>query len=110
MLSSHRMSLVSCGLVLAFMVAAPALSAHAKADVPRGGTQQLLDDGAKIVKGEGICTACHGPDAKGLKGMGANLTDDQGLHSKGSYPEIVKQIQKGVPGNVSTTKMVMPPK
>jgi len=76
---------------------------------PPGVTAAQVEEGGKIFKGKGICFSCHGQDAKGVKGLGADLTDRQWIHSKGSYEEIVAQIKKGVPAAESTTKLVMPP-
>jgi mono/diheme cytochrome c family protein len=70
----------------------------------------MIKEGQGIFQGAGLCTACHGPDAKGLPNLGANLTDTEWLHSKGTYPDIVKQITTGVTADKSTSGTVMPPK
>lgn len=103
------MSFTRLALSLAAFAITPALQAQQSA-LPAGLTEEMIADGAKVFRGPGLCIACHGNDGKGMKGLGANLADDQWLHSKGSYEEIVKQILDGVPGNVSTTKVVMPPR
>jgi mono/diheme cytochrome c family protein len=80
------------------------------ASLPPGVTPQMIKEGSGIFQGAGLCMACHGSDAKGLPGLGANLTDTEWLHSKGTYDDIVKQIMTGVPADKSTTGTVMPPK
>lgn len=78
--------------------------------LPAGVTPQLIKEGQGIFQGAGLCSACHGADAKGIPSLGANLTDTEWLHSKGTYDEIVKQIMTGVAADKSTTGTVMPPK
>jgi cbb3-type cytochrome c oxidase subunit III len=70
----------------------------------------MVEEGTKLFSGAGICFACHGADAKGVQGMGANLTDDKWLHSDGSFEAIVRQILQGVPADKSTTGVAMPAK
>lgn len=41
------------------------------------------------------CQACHGPDGKGGT-VAPDLTDEDWLHSDGSYGAIYKQIETGV--------------
>ena len=57
------------------------------------------------------CTACHGPDGKGLPGLGKDLTISP--FAKGlSDPELILFITKGRPATdpANTTKVEMPPK
>jgi mono/diheme cytochrome c family protein len=42
--------------------------------------------------------------------VGPNLTDAEWIHSKGSYDEIVAQINKGVPKEEAKSGILMPPK
>jgi mono/diheme cytochrome c family protein len=70
----------------------------------------MVSQGASLFRGQGICTACHGPDAKGIANLGANLTDAQWLHCDGSYDGILQAIRAGVSADKSTTGAVMPPK
>jgi disulfide bond formation protein DsbB len=89
--------------------AAPEAAAAVPAgELPAGVTQAMLDEGNTIFHGAGLCATCHGPDAKGVQGLGANLTDSTWLHSDGSYDAVVKQVTEGVPANVSTTGTAMP--
>lgn len=97
------------------MVAVLALAGAARAQaapgaLPPGVTAQMVKEGETLFKGAGLCSACHGPDAKGVPSLGANLTDAEWVHSKGGYDEIVKQIMTGVTADKSKTGVVMPPK
>lgn len=83
-------------------------TAAAAQGLPEGVTQAMVDKGKEIYAKQGLCYACHGQEGKGL--VGPNLTDDVWLHSKGTYPEIVAQIIKGVPKEESKSGVPMPPK
>lgn len=97
--------------VLVAALAVPvAAAAQAKDSLPPGVTSAMLKEGKTLFAGAGICAACHGTDAKGMPGMGANLTDNKWLHSDGSYDAIVKQIMTGVSSSESTSGAAMPPK
>jgi len=100
--------LLSVWLVAGLLPAAA--QAQQRDSLPPGVTPQMVAQGEQLFKGPGLCTACHGPDGKGIPNLGPDLTDKQWLHSKGTYQEIVKQIMEGVPANKSTTGLVMPPK
>jgi mono/diheme cytochrome c family protein len=101
--STASLALVALGL----LVAAPAARAQ---DLPEGVTQEMIEQGKTVFTGVGICTACHGPEGKGLPNLGANLTDDEWLHSDGSYQGIIATIEAGVSSDESSTGTVMPPK
>jgi mono/diheme cytochrome c family protein len=73
-------------------------------------TKQMIEEGASLYKGQGLCAACHGSTAKGIPNLGADLTDDEWLHSDGSLDGIVKSILAGVSPDKSSTGSVMPPK
>lgn len=89
----------------------PAAAAAQQADsLPAGVTRDLLAEGKKVFAGAGLCAACHGPEGKGVSGLGANLADAAWAHSDGSFEAIVKQILQGVAANKSTTGVAMPPK
>ena len=77
---------------------------------PSGFTPAAITEGDNRVDGPGRCMACHGQDAKGMPNMGADLTDQKWLHSKGTYDDIVKQVMTGVSAKESTNGTVMPPK
>jgi mono/diheme cytochrome c family protein len=69
---------------------------------------ELVAKGDALFHGSGNCYACHGSKGEGL--VGPNLTDAEWIHSKGSYDEIVAQIEKGVPKEGSKSGIAMPPK
>jgi mono/diheme cytochrome c family protein len=64
--------------------------------LPEGVTAEMVDAGAAAWPTQ-VCVACHGPDSKGMPGLGANLTDGTWLHSDGSFEAIENQIRTGVP-------------
>lgn len=94
-------------LVVAVLALPPALAAQ---DLPKGVTQQMVSDGAKVFSGAGICMACHGPEGKGIPNLGADLSDEEWLQSDGTYEGILKTIMTGVPADKSSSGAVMPPK
>jgi disulfide bond formation protein DsbB len=59
----------------------------------------------------GTCSACHGPDAKGVTGLGKDLTKSE-FAMKLSDADFVLFITKGRPSSdpLNTTKVDMPPR
>ncbi len=55
-----------------------------------------------------VCFGCHGADAKGTPGVGADLTTGRWLHGDGSYAFILRIIETGVP-QPKVAKVGMPP-
>jgi mono/diheme cytochrome c family protein len=98
--------LVPVGLLL---LAAP-LAAQGTDSLPAGVTTSAIADGKKVFAGPGLCSACHGPAAKGITGLGPNLTDAEWLHSDGSFEALVTQITAGVPASKSKSGVAMPAK
>ena len=96
--------------VLAVAATATPVLAQVPDSLPAGVTAAMIQQGKTLFHGQGICATCHGQDAKGLPGLGVNLTDKEWLHSDGSYDAIVKQIETGVPAGQSKSGIVMPPK
>lgn len=78
--------------------------------LPDGVTASMVEEGKSIFAGPGICVTCHGRDATGVPNLGSNLTDEEWIHSDGSYEGIVQTIMDGVPANASTVGLPMPPK
>lgn len=76
--------------------------------LPPGVTPELVSEGARLFRGQGLCVACHG--AAGAGTIGPSLADSVWLHSTGSYDELVRQITTGVTAKESTSGVVMPPK
>ena len=58
--------------------------------------------------GGGICFTCHGPDARGIRGLGPDLTDGKWLHGDGSYTFIVGLVEKGVPKPKESAAPMLP--
>jgi mono/diheme cytochrome c family protein len=86
----------------------PALSAQQASALPEGVTPAMIEEGAKLFKGAGLCAACHGVSATG--GVGPSLVDTVWLHSKGTFEEIARQITAGVPQAQAKGGMMMPPR
>ncbi len=59
----------------------------------------------------GSCAACHGPDAKGLPGLGKDLTASEFVKGL-SDSELLEFVKKGRPASdpANTTGVDMPPK
>ncbi|KPJ88015.1 MAG: hypothetical protein AMS18_13905 [Gemmatimonas sp. SG8_17] len=70
-------------------------AAVAQTELPSGVTDAMVAEGGTIFKGAGICFTCHGQDAKGVPGLGADLTDSEWTHSDGSYEKILATIMAG---------------
>lgn len=100
---------LALALMAPFALAAAAPVA-AQEDMPDGVTTQMVESGGKLFRGNGLCHACHGQQGKGMPGLGANLTDDEWLHSDGSMDGILKTITNGVPGDKSSVGVSMPAK
>ncbi|MFQ5571535.1 MAG: c-type cytochrome [Rhodothermales bacterium] len=81
---------------------------EARVSLPPGVTQALVKRGHRVFEGAGKCATCHGANAAGR--IGPDLTDASWLHAKGSYLDIVSQIQNGVSLERSTRGVPMPPK
>jgi len=71
----------------------------------------LVARGDSVFKGKlggAICTTCHGQNAKGMPGMGPDLTDAKWLHGDGSLKFIETIVRTGVT-KAKESPMVMPP-
>ena len=72
-------------------------------------------DVATLERGESLfgifCTACHGPDAKGLPGLGLNLTTSEFVKTSDDA-ELIKFVIQGraVDHPDNTTGKAMPPR
>lgn len=71
--------------------------------------QQIGPTSAELYKS--TCSACHGPDARGLPGLGKNLTTSEFVDTS-SLDEMVTFLQKGreVGHPLNTTGIAMPPR
>jgi cbb3-type cytochrome c oxidase subunit III len=92
-------------IALAAILAPTALGAQT---LPEGVTPPMIETGAKLFRGQGLCAACHGPDGKGV--VGPNLTDTLWLHGTGGYEEIIRLITDGVPQDRAKSGTMMPPR
>ena len=81
-----------------------------KQEMPEGVTKEMIAQGKTVYAGAGICSSCHGPAGKGIPSLGADLTDDEWLHSDGSYEGIVKTVMEGVTAQASSSGVPMPAK
>jgi mono/diheme cytochrome c family protein len=77
---------------------------------PAGITDAMVQEGAQIYAGAGICAACHGADATGA--IGPDLTDAEWLIGDGEFEQLVDQILEGVSAAEATNSLgaIMPPK
>jgi mono/diheme cytochrome c family protein len=65
--------------------------------VPAGVTAATIAEGKTLFETQANnCSRCHGMDAKGAT-RGPNLSDTTWLQIDGSYPEIARIINEGVP-------------
>lgn len=93
---------------------APAAAAPAEAAAPAQAqpVAALAGDAANGQKVYGIlCIACHGPEAKGVQGLGKDLTTSTFVAEK-TDPELVDFIKVGRDPSdpLNTTGVAMPPK
>ena len=59
--------------------------------------------------GGALCYVCHGPNGKGVAGIGPNLTDKEWLNADGSIASIEKVVTEGV-AKPKKLPAPMPPK
>lgn len=85
-------------------------STAAAQETPAEVTPEAVAQGESLFKGAGLCSACHGASGKGIPNLGADLTDDEWLHSDGSFAGILQSINEGVSSDKSSSGTVMPPK
>ena len=97
-------------LVMALSLSASAVSAQAGSDLPEGVTPVMVSTGETLYKSIGLCFACHGPDARGVPGVGVNLTDDEWLHVDATFEGLVQRILDGVGPDLTESGLIMLPK
>jgi len=99
------------GLYVGLRDRSPAPPAEPPAPAPVAPTPQatltVADGKALYMK---TCPACHGPDARGLPGLGKDMTTSEFIPSK-SDAELVEFIKKGraIDDPLNTTGVPMPP-
>jgi mono/diheme cytochrome c family protein len=80
-------------------MASPAPATNKASAMPAGVTAASIADGKTLYEAPSSnCSRCHGPEAKGTN-RAPNLTDSTWVHIDGSYPEIVRIINAGVPAS-----------
>ena len=105
---AKTLSIVALFPLFALLLSSGTAAAQAGAGtLPAGVTEKMISDGGNVFKGSGLCFACHGPEAKGIPGLGADLTDPEWIHMDGSYEKIVELITAGT---ASAAGVAMPPK
>lgn len=77
-------------------------------ELPEGVTMAMVDEGKTVFEGTGICASCHGPSGEGIPNLGGDLTDDEWLHSDGSFEGIVETVMNGVTAEASSSGVPMP--
>jgi len=106
------MRVLRAGLLVSSILALLPGAVAGQAPLPEGVTEEMIARGEEIFLGEGACHICHGQDATGARGVGADLTDEEWFHSDGSYEAIVEQILRGVTSEEARNDFgaMMPPK
>ncbi len=94
--------------VVAVAITAPAAAQTAFPGGLPPVTPALIARGDTVYHGPGNCYACHGTKGEGL--VGPNLTDAEWIHSKGSYEEIVAQVNSGIAKEQAKSGIPMPAK
>ncbi len=90
--------------------AAASQAEEQQVELPEGVTMEMVNQGKEIYSGAGLCYTCHGAMGEGVPNLGADLTDDEWLHSDGSFEGIVTIVIDGVDTSASSTGTPMPPK
>lgn len=102
-----------CGaaaLVAVFLLAGGATPAPAGAqELPDGVTQEAVDRGRSLFRGDGFCYNCHGRNGRGIPNLGSDLSDDAWIYLDGSLEGLMTVIRDGVAAEESTTGIPMPP-
>jgi len=103
MTSRLRIRLEAATLTIAALIAGMTLVGPAAAQGPsaasQGADKALITQGENIFKGKaagGLCWTCHGLDAKGMKGLGPDLTDKTWLHGDGSVDFVKTTVKTGI--------------
>jgi mono/diheme cytochrome c family protein len=108
-------SLAGAAIALALVLLPSTRQAQAPTVTPAGARDTVwkatLLLGEKIFKGvaaHGLCFTCHGANAKGIPGLGPDLTDTVWLHGDGSVAFIKALVKAGVP-KAKKSPATMPP-
>jgi cytochrome c5 len=109
-----RASLLPLGFVAALALSGcPGPAAPPQASAPRAPLKtkpvKVGPSGADLYKSS--CSACHGPDAKGVPNIGKDLVNGEFCRTQ-SEDQLLAFIKKGRASDdpLNTTKVAMPPK
>lgn len=104
-MKKNLLAVLTLFLLAAVLVAACGSSTPAPTPTPRGDAALGRD------KFEATCSACHGPDAKGMPGLGKDLTTSAFAKGK-TDDELLAFITKGRDPSdpLNTTGVAMPPR
>ena len=86
-------------------------SASLAAQVPDSTSPHLVTEGKAVYEGRAggaLCFTCHGPNGKGIPGLGPDLTDAKWLHGDGGHDFIQRIVKSGVP-KPKQSAISMPP-
>ena len=98
-----RIRVVVLSLVLIALGTTPLT---AQAEEGSAVTPALIARGDSVYHGPGNCYACHGAKAEGL--VGPSLVDAEWIHSKGTYEDILAQVNEGITKEQSKSGIPMP--
>ena len=101
------LSKLSRAVPVAMAMSAP-LGAQAPADTT---SPAVIAEGKKVFEGKSggaLCFSCHGMNAKGLPGIGPDLTDGKWLHGDGGVQFLSQLVKAGVP-KPKQSAAAMPP-
>lgn len=96
------------GIFLFMLGAIAPLGAQAATDTT---SPELIGAGRKVFEGKAggaLCFSCHGMNAKGVPGIGPDLTDGKWLHGDGGIAFIEKIVSTGV-AKPKQSAAAMPP-
>lgn len=100
---------MSVSAVMAFGATAAVLYSADRQAAPAAADVALGDSVFHGKAGAALCYVCHGPAAKGVPGLGPDLTDKEWLNTDGTLASIEKVVLEGVP-KPKKMPAPMPPK
>jgi len=98
-------------MAVAAALAAAGPAAAQGASQPDSLTPAMIAEGKRIFEGKtggALCFTCHGPAAKGVPGVGPDLTDARWLHGDGSLAFLETLIKAGVPKPKQSAAPMLP--